>query len=73
MSISPDARFSRKELHASFLGGEAGGEARRASGPVAAVRDFLCREDLLQVFGGGFGQQSLDARDLDRVDAAAAG
>ena len=65
--------FARKQLDARFLRGEAGGEARGAAGRIAAVRELDVGKELAQIFGWRLGEQPFDARDLDRVDAAAAG
>ena len=63
--------LAREKLEAGFLRGEARGEARRAPGAVAAIRQLLRREELAQIPGGRLAQQTFDARDLDRVDPAA--
>jgi len=63
--------FARKKLDAGFLGCEARGKACGTSGAIAAVGKFLRSKVSMQVSGRSFGEQAFDARDLDRVDAAA--
>src|SRR3989442_10636012 len=65
--------FAREQLDAGLLGREACGKARGASGALAAVVELLRGEESVQVFGRGFGEQALDARDLDRIDTATGG
>src|SRR6185437_16354495 len=49
------------------------GEARRTARAVAGVREFLCGEELGKLVVRRLREQSVDARDLDAVDAAAYG
>jgi hypothetical protein len=63
--------FAREQLDAGFLGREARGKAPDAARSFAAVDKLLRGEESAQLGGRCFGEQALDARDLDRVDAAA--
>ena len=65
--------LARKELDAGFLGGEARGETRGTAGSFAAVLDLFGGEDPAEVLRGCLREQTLDAGNLDGVDAAAAG
>ena len=55
--------------HASFAAKRAARLALRAD-PVAAVGEFLRREDPRNLACACLGKQAIDARDLDRIDAA---
>ena len=51
--------------------GEARGEARDASAALAGVLALARAEELREIVGRRFGQQALDAREVDGVDRAA--
>ena len=71
----PQCELAWKKLDASFLGRKPRRETRCATGTGTrtTVGELLRGEDLAQRFGRRFPEQALDARNLDAIDAAAAG